>query len=47
MGSQQPQKELFSYQIDLDRRVRSDHPLRSIREVIDFGFVRAGRDPAG
>jgi transposase len=41
MGSQQPQKELFSYQIDLDRRVRSDHPLRRIREVIDFGFVRA------
>jgi transposase len=41
MGSQQPQKELFSYQIDLDRRVRSEHPLRRIREAIDFGFVRA------
>lgn len=41
MGSQEPQKGLFSYQIDLDRRVRTDHPLRRIREVIDFGFVRA------
>jgi transposase len=41
MGSQQPQKELFSYQIDLDRRVRADNPLRRILEVIDFSFVRA------
>lgn len=40
MGSQQPQKELFSYQIDLDRRVRADHPLRRIKETIDFSFVR-------
>ena len=41
MGSQQPQKELFSYQIDLDRRVRPENPLRRIREAIDFSFVRA------
>jgi transposase len=41
MGSQEPQKEMFSYQIDLDRRVRSENPLRRIRETIDFGFVRA------
>jgi transposase len=41
MGSQRPQKELFSYQIDLDRRVRSDNPLRRLREAIDFSFVRA------
>jgi transposase len=41
MGSQQPQKELFSYQIDLDRRVRSENPLRRIRDTIDFTFVRA------
>jgi transposase len=40
MGIQQGQKELFNYQVDLDRRVRSDHPLRSIREQIDFTFVR-------
>ena len=41
MGSQEPQKQMFSYQIDLDRRVRTEHPLRRIRETIDFGFVRA------
>ena len=41
MGSQEPQKEMFSYQFDLDRRVRAENPLRRIREAIDFGFVRA------
>lgn len=41
MGQHSGQKELFNYQINLDRRVRTDHPLRSIRSVIDFGFVRA------
>jgi len=40
MGMKQPQKELFSYQVDLDRRVRQDHPLRKIRQAIDFSFVR-------
>lgn len=40
MGMKQPQKELFSYQVDLDRRVRSDHPLRKIGHAIDFTFVR-------
>ena len=39
MGSQEPQKELFSYQIDLDRRERAENPLRRIQEAIDFGFV--------
>src|SRR5580658_24167 len=40
MGQQQQQKELFSYQIDLDRRVRADHPLRRIAAAIDFTFAR-------
>ncbi len=40
MGMKHPQKELFSYQVDLDRRVRSDHPLRKIGKAIDFTFVR-------
>lgn len=40
MGIQEEQKEMFSYQVDLDRRVRADHPLRAIRATIDFGFVR-------
>jgi len=41
MGIHQSQKELFAYHINLDHRVRPDHPLRVIREQIDFTFVRA------
>ena len=40
MGRHDGQKEMFSYQVDLDRRIRADHPLRAIRAAIDFGFVR-------
>jgi len=40
MGINQEQEELFSYQINLDERVRSEHPLRKVREHIDFSFVR-------
>lgn len=31
---------MFSYSVDLDERVHSEHPLRKIREVVDFGFAR-------
>jgi len=41
MGRHEGQKALFSYGVDLDRRVRADHPLRRVRAAIDFGFVRA------
>ena len=40
MGLKEDQKELFSYSVDLDRRVRADNPLRQIRERIDFTFAR-------
>jgi len=40
MGQHDGQKEFFSYQVDLDRRIRADHPLRAIRTRIDFRFVR-------
>lgn len=40
MGQHSGQKELFNYQVNLDRRIRSDHPLRAIRSAIDFSFVR-------
>lgn len=46
MGIKENQKDLFSYQVDLDKRVRQDHPLRKVQTAIDFGFVRqevAGR----
>ena len=41
MGTTKAQKEMFSYQVDLDKRVRDDHPLRKIQSLVDFGFVRA------
>lgn len=40
MGTLDSQKEMFSYQVDLDKRVRPDNPLRRISERIDFTFVR-------
>lgn len=40
MGIKDGQKELFSYSVDLDRRVRAENPLRRIREQVDFTFVR-------
>ena len=41
MGVHQPQPELFSYQVNLERRVRPDHPLRQVAKAVDFNFVRA------
>ena len=41
MGVHQPQAELFSYQVNLEKRVRLDHPLRQIARAVDFTFVRA------
>lgn len=41
MGMQTAQKELFSYAVNLDSRVRAENPLRQIAELIDFTFVRA------
>lgn len=40
MGIQKLQKDLFNYHVNLDQRVRSNHPLRLIDEMIDFTFVR-------
>ena len=41
MGIHQPQEALFSYRIHLEHRLRPDHPLRRVAQVIDFTFVRA------
>lgn len=40
MGINESQKEMFSYQVDLDKRIRTDNPLRGIQTHIDFTFVR-------
>lgn len=40
MGVQeQPQSNLFHFGVNLDKRVRSNHPLRKVNELIDFHFV--------
>jgi transposase len=41
MGAHQPQVELFSYHVNLEKRVRADHPLRRVAALVDFSFVRA------
>lgn len=41
MGQQKSERELFSYASTLQRRVRSDHPLRREAAATDFSFVRA------
>src|ERR1700745_509092 len=40
MGERDPQKQLWNYQVNLDKRVRSDHPLRRINETLELNFVR-------
>ncbi len=40
MGKQDDQREWFSYKVNLDQRVRKDHPLRRVLETVDFSFVR-------
>ena len=40
MGVQSdPQNNLFHYGINLDKRIRDNHPLRKFNELIDFEFV--------
>jgi len=40
MGVQShPQNNLFHYGINLDERIRANHPLRKVNELIDFEFV--------
>jgi transposase len=40
MGEQKSERELFNYAVNLEKRVRSNHPLRRVAAAIDFGFVR-------
>jgi transposase len=41
MGVHQSQSNLFTSTVQLDKRVRPDHPLRQIVVLVDFSFVRA------
>jgi transposase len=37
--AEQRQPQFFSYRIDLERRLRSDHPLRQVKATLDLSFV--------
>jgi len=40
MGYEPPPNDpLFSYNVQLETRVRKDHPLRKIKELVDFDFI--------
>src|SRR4030065_1530891 len=42
MGKQtRPQNSLFYVGLDIDNRVRKNHPLRKVDELIDFDFAYA------
>jgi len=40
MGQHKSQPQLFNYAVNLEKRVRANHPLRQVKTLIDFGFVR-------
>jgi transposase len=41
MGEEQKSEpELFNYAVNLEKRVRANHPLRQVKGAIDFSFVR-------
>ena len=37
----QLEPKLFYHGLSLDRRMPQDHPLRKIRQLVDFGFIRS------
>jgi transposase len=41
IGQQLPQDSLFSYQVNLEKRVPPDHSLPRVNQVVDFSFGRA------
>src|SRR6266480_3487769 len=40
MGEQKSEPQLFNYAVNLEKRVRANHPLRQVKAVIDFSFAR-------
>jgi len=38
MGEKEQQSPLWNCRVNLDKRVRRDHPLRRINKVLDFKF---------
>src|SRR4029453_6005580 len=40
MGEQKSEPELFNYAVNLEKRVRSNNPLRPVKGALVFSFVR-------
>ena len=40
MGVQKSEPQLFNYAVNLEKRVRANHPLRQVKALIDFSFAR-------
>src|SRR5437764_1595969 len=40
MGQQKSEPQLFNYAVNMEKRVRANHPLRQVKAAIDFSFVR-------
>src|SRR5881392_4271010 len=40
MGTPKGEQQLFNYAVNLEKRVRSSHPLRQVKAAIDFSFAR-------
>src|ERR1700756_2789768 len=40
MSEGDAQAPMWGYQVNLEKRVRDDHPLRRINQVLDLSFVR-------
>jgi transposase len=40
MGEQKSEPQLFNYAVNLEKRVRANHPLRQVKAAIDFSVVR-------
>jgi len=40
MGQHKSEPQLFNYAVNLEKRVRANHPLRQVKAVIDFSFAR-------
>lgn len=34
-----PQNNLFHFGVNIDKRIRANHPLRKVNALIDFDFV--------
>ena len=40
VGQPKTDPQLFNYAVNLEKRVRANHPLRQVKTLIDFRFVR-------